>query len=122
MRLLRRDHRLGVLEAVGERDFHLHVLAGLEALQRLGGVHLGRRRQDDGVELGQFEAVGEIGRDMADAVFGGGLFRLVEFAPHQRDHLDAVDQLDAVEMLEAEGARARQSDFDRFTHVSPRSP
>ncbi len=31
--LLRRDHRLGVLEAVGERDLDLHMLAGLQALR-----------------------------------------------------------------------------------------
>ncbi len=119
--LLHRDDRLGVLEAVGEGNLDLHVLARLEALQRLGGVHLGRRREDDGVEVRQLEAVGQVGRRVADAVFPCRFLRLVEFAPDERDDLDPVDQLDAVEMLEAEGAGARQRDFDRLGHRAPRS-
>ncbi len=106
-RLLHRDDRFSVLQAVGERDLDLHVLAGLEALDRLRGVHLRRRREDHRVEAGQLQGVGELGRHMADAVcLGRGLLRLVEFAPDERDDLDPVDQLDAVEMLEAEGAGA----------------
>ncbi len=56
---------------------------------------------------------------MADAVFGRGLLRLVEFAPDQRYHFDAVDQLDRVEMFEAEGAGAGEGDFKRFGHGKP---
>ena len=54
----------------------------------------------------------ELGADMADAVLGGHLLGLVEFAADQRDDLDAVDQLDGVEVLDAEGAGAGESDFD----------
>jgi hypothetical protein len=35
------EHRFRIGEAVGERDFDLDVLAGVHALDRLGGVHLG---------------------------------------------------------------------------------
>ena len=113
---LHRRDRLGVLEAVGQGDLDLHVLAGLEALDRLGGVHLGRRRQDHGVEAGELQRLGKLGRRVADAVFLGRLLRLVELAPDERDHLDPVDPLDAVEMLEAEGAGARKRDFDGLGH------
>ena len=110
--LLHRDDGFRVLQTVGERNLDLHMLAGFHALQRLRGVHLGRRRQNDGVELRELEAVGKIGRHVTDAVIGRGLLRLVELAADQRDDFDPVDQLDPVEMLEAEGAGARQRDLD----------
>ena len=113
---LHRGDRLGVLQAVGERNFDLHMLAGLEALKRLLGVHLRRGGEDDRVESRNFQALGEIGRDVADAVLRRRLFGLVEIAPDERDRLDPVDQLDRVEMLEAEGAGAGQRDFDGLGH------
>ncbi len=66
--LLRRSTRLGVREAVGERDLDLHVLARREAGDRLRGVHLRGRAQDHRVDVRQREAVGEIVGDVADAV------------------------------------------------------
>ena len=69
---------------------------------------------------GSFRAVGEIGRHVADAVLFRRLLRLVEFASDERDDLDPVDQLDAVEMLEAEGAGARERDFDGLGHEGSR--
>ena len=114
--LLHRDNGFGVPETVCERDLDLYVLARRKALQRLRRMHLSRRGQDHGVEARQLQAVGEVGGDVADAIFDGGLFRLVEFAADQRDHLHAVDQLDAVEMFQAEGPGARQGDLDSFTH------
>ena len=117
--LLHGEDRLGVLQTVGERNLHLDVLARFQALDRLRGVHLGRRRENDGVEAGQFQAVGEVGRHVSDAVFGRGLSRLVELAADERNHLDPVDQLDAVEMLEAEGAGAGQRDLDGRWHSLP---
>jgi hypothetical protein len=92
--LLQGDHGFGIGQAVGQRDLDLHVLAGLQAGDGLLGVHLGRRAQDHGVDFLQRQAVGQVGGDVADAVFGGGLARLFQFAADQRDHLDAVDQLD----------------------------
>ena len=64
----------------------------------------------------QLQRLGQIGRDMTDAVFRRLLPRLVEFAADERNDLDPVDQLDAVEMLEAEGAGAGQRDFDGLGH------
>ncbi len=90
------------------------MLAGLQALDRLRGVHLRRRGEDDRVEAGLLQRLGKLRRRVADAVFGGRLLRLVEFAADQRDHLDAVDQLDRVEMLEAERAGAGERDLDGF--------
>jgi hypothetical protein len=115
--LLQREHGFGVGQAVGQRDLDLHVLAGLQAGDGLLGVHLGRRAQDHGVDFLHGQAVGQVGADVADAVLGGGLARLVQFAADQRDHLDAVDQLDRVEMLDAEGAGAGQRDLDGLAHL-----
>ena len=115
-RLLRRDHRFGVLQTVGERDLDLHMLAGLEALQRLRGVHLRRRRQDDRIEPRQFEGLGEIGRDMGDAVFRRRVPGLVQLTADERDRLDPVDQFDCVEMSKAEGAGAGKRDFECLGH------
>ena len=117
---LHRGDSLGVLESVGERNLDLHMLSGLEALERLGGVHLGRGGEDDRVQSRNFQALGEIGRDVADAVLRRRLFGLVEIAPDERDRLDPVDQFDRVEVLEAEGAGAGQRDFESFGHY--RSP
>ena len=92
------------------------MLAGLEALKRLLGVHLRRRCEDDRIESGNLQALGEVGRDMADAVLGRRLLRLVEVAADERDRLDPVDQLDRVEVLQAEGAGAGEGDFDGLGH------
>jgi hypothetical protein len=67
--LLQRCHCLGTGERVGERDLDLHMLARLQARDRLLGVHLRRRAQDHRIDILQREAVGEIGRDVGDAVF-----------------------------------------------------
>ncbi len=74
------------------------------------------RAQDHRVELRQRQAVGEVGGHMADAVFAGDFPGLVELAADQRDDFDAIDVLDAVEMLDAEGAGAGQRDFDGPGH------
>ena len=118
--LLLRDHRFGVLQAVGERNLDLHMLAGLEALQSLRGVHLRRRRQDHRVEPRNLQAVGEIGRNVADAIFRRRLLGLVELAPDERDDLDTVDLLDRVEVFQAEGASAGKRDFECLGHAKPR--
>ena len=110
--LLLRNDRFRVLQAVGERNLDLHMLAGLEALKRLRGVHLRRRRQNHRIEPRQLEGVGEIGRDVANAIFRRRLSGLVELAPDERDRLDPVDQLDRVEVPQAEGAGAGERDFD----------
>ncbi len=47
---------------------------------------------------------------MADAVFRGHFARLVEFAADEGDDFDAVDEPDAVEVLDAEGAGAGECD------------
>ena len=107
---------LGVREAVGQRNLDLDVLARLEAGDRLCGVHLRGRAQDDGVDLRQREAVGEIAGDVADAVLGRDLLRLREFPAHDGDHFNTVDQLDRVEVLGAERAGAGKRDLDRCAH------
>jgi hypothetical protein len=92
------------------------MLARVEAGGRLRGVHLRGRAKNHCVQLFQCQAVGEIGGDVTDAVLAGDLFRFVEIAADQRDHFHAVDQLDRVKMLDAEGAGACQCDFDGLAH------
>ena len=75
------------------------MLAGLQALKRLRGVHLRRRRENDRVEARKLQGLGEIGRDMANPIFRRRLLRLVEFAPNERDRLDPVDRLIASRCL-----------------------
>ena len=93
------------------------MFARVQALQGLRRVHLRGRGQDDGVQPGHGQAVGQIGAGMGDAVPGGHFLRLVEFTPDQRDHLDAVDALAGVQVLLAEGTGTRQRDLDGFRHV-----
>ena len=76
-------------------------------------MHLRRRAEDDGIDLLQRKAVGELGRDVPDAVFGRDLLCRLQPAADQRHHLDPVDVLDAVEMPDAERARTGERDLDR---------
>ncbi len=114
--LLQRHHFLSALERVGERNFDLDMLAGLQACQRLFGMQLRRRAENDGIDFGQRQAARQVGADMRNAVFVGDLAGFFQVAADQRDDFDAVDVLDAVEVLDAEGAGARQGDFDNFVH------
>ena len=61
---------------------------------------------------GSFKCLGEIGRRVADAVFLRRLLGLVEFAPDKRNHFDAVDVLDRVEMLQAKSPGAGERGLD----------
>ena len=78
------DQRLGVLDAVGDRDFDQHMLAGAHDLLALAEMHLGRRRQDH--RVGALDAFGQFAGEMRDAVFlrhlGGGVL----IAADQRRH------------------------------------
>src|SRR5215210_7062795 len=47
--LLQVDDRLCIAPGVGERDFDLHMLAGLQASERLLCMHLRRRAKNDRV-------------------------------------------------------------------------
>ncbi len=56
------------------------------------------------------QRIGEFGRMVPGTVFGGDRGRLLGGAADDRDDLDAVDQLQAVEMLFTERAGARECD------------
>ena len=112
-------HRfLAIGQHVAQRNLHLHMLAGAQAGQGLAGVHLGGGAEDDRIHLGQGQAVGQVGRDMADAVLGRHFLRLVQLAADDRDHLHAVDVSDAIDVLDAEGASTGQRHLDCLRHVS----
>jgi hypothetical protein len=101
---------------VAQRNFHLHVFARLQAGQGLAGMHLRGGAQNDSIDLGQGQAVGQIGSDVLDAVFISHLAGFVQVAADEGHHLHAVDVFDAVQVFDAEGTRTRQGDFDGFAH------
>ncbi|MPN63780.1 hypothetical protein SDC9_211546 [bioreactor metagenome] len=94
------------------------MLARLQALNGLVGVHLRRRTQDHCIHFSQCQAVGKVGGDMADTVLAGHLTGLLQITADQGNDFHAVDILDAVQMLDAEGAGAGQRYLDRLAHVS----
>ena len=91
---------LGVLDAVGDRNLHQHVLAGAHHLLALAEVKLGRRGQDH--RVGPLDALGEIAAEMRDAVFLGHLRSGVLVAADQRRHLNVRNTLERIEMLLSE--------------------
>ena len=93
------------------------MLAGAQAGQRLLGMHLRRGAKDDRIDFWQCQRVGQVRRDMLDAVLIRDLLRLAQIAADQRDDFDAVNVLDAVQVLDAESASAGQRDFDDFAHL-----
>ena len=121
--LLQGHHGFSALEGIRQGNFHLHMLARLQAGNRLLGVHLRGGAQDDGVHFLQGQAVGQIGGDMADAVFVSDFLGLLQIAADQGHHFHTVDVLDAVQVFDAEGTGASQCNFDGFAHIrhSPES-
>ena len=69
-----------VRPAVGQRDLHLHVLAGSHRRDRLSGVHLGGRAQDHRVDVVAREYLVEVGGGVCDAVPAGDVLRLLHAA------------------------------------------
>ena len=116
--LLQVHHGLGLGPAVGQGNLDLDVLAGLHAGNGLGGVHLGRGAQDDGVDLVQFQGVVEICEDVRDIVLGGDLLGRLQGAADQGHDLDIGYVLDTVQVLDAEGAGAGKSYFHFISHFS----
>jgi hypothetical protein len=89
--LLRRHHGLGAGQAVGHGDLDQHVLARLHDLDGLGGVQLGGRRQDGGVDAGQRQHLAEVEAVPGHAELGGELGGVGRLAPGDADHLDVLD-------------------------------
>jgi hypothetical protein len=94
--------RLGVLDAVGDRDLDQHVLAGAHHLLALAEVHLGGRGQDH--RVGAFDALAEIAGVVRDPVFLGNLGGGILVAADQRGDFHVRDALERVEMLLTKGA------------------
>ena len=99
----------GVLDAVGDRDFDQHMLAGAHHLLALAEMHLGRRGEDH--RVGALDAFGQFAGVMRNAVFlrhlGGGVL----IAADQRSDLDIGDALERVEMFLPERALPRYANF-----------
>ena len=113
--LLHGQDRLGVGQAVGDRDLDLHVLAGAHALHRLLRMHLRRRGEDHRLQARLVETFRQVRRPMRYAEFLRHFTRGIRTATRQGDDLDAVDIGDRLQMFDAESALSCQSDL----HVLP---
>ena len=109
---LQRHDLRAVAVHIAQRNFHLNMFARVQTSDGLRGVHLRGRAQNHRVHLFDGEAVVQVGGDMGDAVFVGHLLRLSEITANQRHHFNAVYQLDAVQVFDAEGAGTGQGYFD----------
>jgi hypothetical protein len=116
------DDVLGVGEVVGHGNLDLHMLAGLQALDGLGGVHLRRRRQDRGLGAGLGERLGEVAGVVGNAEPLGHLPGGLLVAADQRDHLDPSDLLHRLKMAHAERALAGHYDLHARRPINQRSP
>ncbi len=109
--LLRLQHGFGIREAVGQRNLHLHMLAGPQALDGLLRMHLRGRGEDHRRKSRLLETCGEIPGVVRDAEllrhFPGGFL----VAAGDRDDFDPRNLLDGLQMLDAEGALSCQTYF-----------
>src|SRR5215471_15968592 len=117
--LLDFHERFGVRNAVGDRNFDQHVLAGAHHLLALPAVHLGRRGENDGV--GALDAFAEVAAAVRNAVFLGDFRGGVLIAADQRHHLNIRNALQGVKMLLTEGALSRYTNLHRWL-LTTRSP
>jgi hypothetical protein len=79
-------------------------------------VHLRRRAQDDRVHVRARQRLVEVVRDMLRAVLLRDFLRLGQLAADDGRDLHAVDVLQPVEVLDAEGAGAGECDADGLAH------
>ena len=98
-------------QLVGQRNFDLHVLARLHALDGLGSMQLRGRAENGGIDVRLRQRLSEFGRDVADTIFACDRARGLKFASDQGDDLDATDGLDGIQVLLAESAGAREDYF-----------
>ena len=103
---------LGVHDAVGDRNFDQHVLAGAHHLLALAEMHLGRRGEDH--RVGALDALGKIAGEMRNAVLLGDLRGRVLVAADQRRDFDPGNSLQRVEMFLAERALTGDADLHFF--------
>src|SRR5688572_14963361 len=88
------------------------MLAGLHALNRLLCVQLRRRAQDYCIGI-RSESLAQLRRRVVDPIPLRDLLSRRNLTTHDRDHLDAIDLLQSIEMLLPEGADACHHDFHR---------
>ena len=112
------QHFFGICPRVGQRNFHLYVFAGAQALQGLRGVHLGGGTQDHGIQFGKGQGGSQIIGNETDAVFVGNGLGFGHVATDQGDDFYIRDVFDAVEVFFAESAGTGEGYFDGFHKYS----
>src|SRR5262249_7471973 len=110
--LLDFHQRFGVRDAVSDRDFDQHMLAGAHHLLALAAVHLGRRGEDDGV--GAPDAFAKVAAPVRDAVFLRDVRGRILVAADERQHLDIRNALEGVKMLLTERALPGNANLHRL--------
>ncbi len=101
--------RFGVFDAVGDRNFHQHMLAGAHHLLALAEMHLGRRGEDH--RVGALDAFRKVAGVMRNAVFFRDLGGRILIAADQRGDFDVGNALERIEMLLAERALTGDADL-----------
>ncbi len=109
--LLRLVDRRRVRQRIGDRNFDLDVLAGLQALNCLCRLHLGRRGDNCGVDAGLVERLGEVRRPVRNTVFPGNGLDGFGPAAGEADDLDAVDVLESIQVLLAKRTLANHDNL-----------
>ena len=112
--LLQREYGTGVCQLIGERNLDLYMFACPQALHCLRSMHLGRRTQNDRIEARQREALGKLGRAMPDPEALCHQPRWLELATDERHHLDPIDLLNRLEVLDPECPGTCQRNFQWF--------
>jgi len=103
--------RLGIRPSIGKRYFHLHMLAGIHAGNRLFRMHLRRRGEDDGFDARLRDGFVQFGGDVGNAVFIGNFLRLFQAPADDGYHFVAVDPGNAIQVLLTECAGPGESYF-----------
>src|SRR3546814_1877021 len=75
------------------------MLSRLQALDRLGGMELCRRRKDDRLYPVESQALAKFRSGVGNSIFGAPLLVLISFLPAQVTHSTALIPADTIEFL-----------------------
>jgi hypothetical protein len=109
--LLHARDRFGIRPAIGERNFHLHMLSCLHALHGLGGVHLRGRAENGCVDAWLGQRFGQIRAGVRNSIFRGNGLSWFKATSNDGRDFHVANGFDGVEVFLAKGAGAGEHDF-----------